>query len=178
MSLGMFRPPRLRRAAAAGVAAAVALIGLPQEAQAEVKVGVEVRGELMRRFNVQPYGGPSVAVDLGYSFDTYPIMVIPELTLVGAFYAPEIYTGSFRALGGLRVGAALEVEPTIYVRGGYLGIFGRDVPDHGGVFEAGAAIDKRLERSLTIGGSLGYQGFFAPRWAHGMAAGFHVGFWL
>lgn len=172
------RPVSWLRVAAIGLASSVASLGWLDDAHAEVKVGVEVRGELMRRFNVQPYGGPGLALDVGYSFETYPIMVIPELVLEGAFYAPEIYTGSFRALGGLRVGAALEVEPTIYVRGGYLGIFGRDVPDHGGVFEAGASIDKRLERSLTIGGSLGYQGFFAPRWAHGMAAGFHVGFWL
>lgn len=168
-----------RALAVSGVAFVAAWVGLEQTASAEVKIGIEARGELMRRFNVTPYGGPALAVDVGYSIDDlYPLMVIPEICVAGAFYAPEIYTGSFRATSGVRIGAALVVEPSIYVRGGYLGIFGRSTPDHGGTVEAGASLDKRLDRSLTIGGSIGYQGFFAPRWAHGMAAGFHVGFWL
>ncbi|NUP13689.1 MAG: hypothetical protein HOW73_47240 [Polyangiaceae bacterium] len=173
-------PSRLANArlVVSALAFAAAWIALEGTAHAEVKLGVELRGEYMRRFNKISYGGPGLAVDFGYSFDTYPIIIIPEIAVEGAFYAPQTYSGSFRALGGIRVGAALEVEPTLYARGGYVGIFGLEPADHGGTLEVGASLDKRLERSVTIGGSIGYQGFFVPRWAHGLSAGFHVGFWL
>ena len=107
------RPPVAFKLAACALSFAAAFLLWSPTASADVKLGVELRGEFMRRFNVKPYGGPGLAVDLGFSFDTYPILVIPEICVEGAFYAPEIYTGSSRAVGGMRVGAALEVEPTV-----------------------------------------------------------------
>lgn len=167
-----------------GVVAALAWVAWPslehpvRPAAAEWKLGAEARGEVMCCFLRRPFGGGGIEADLGYSLDTYPILIVPEIALAGAAYAPEPVTGSFRAMAGMRVGITLEVEPSLYLRGGYAGMFGRSVSEHGGTFEGGLSVDKRLEREITVGGSLGYQGFFIDRPAHGVHAGIHVGLWL
>jgi len=143
-----------------------------------VKIGIEPRGEVLFRSDAKVHGGPGLHLDIGYAFDTYPIIVIPEFALAGAFYAPEPFEGSFRTMAGIRVGAALEVEPSLYVRGGYCLMVGRGDADHAGTFEAGLSLDKRLERSITLGGSLGYQGIYYEEGLNGFVGGLHVGFWL
>lgn len=170
--------PSCRGAVVASLVGLASWVAFESSACAEATIRVEARGELMRRFNDAIYGGPGLEVAGGWSFDTYPIMVIPEIAVESGVYPGDPVTGSLRVVGGIRVGAALEVEPTIYVRGGYAQVWGRDDNGPGATFEAGASLDKRLQREITIGGSLGYQGFFLPEWAHGFAGGFHVGFWL
>lgn len=147
-------------------------------AAAEWNLGAEARGELMCCFIRRPFGGAGIAANLGYSLDTYPVLVVPEIVLAGGVYAPEPVTGSFRAMAGMRVGITWEIEPSLYLRGGYAGVFGRSTPEHGGTFEGGFSFDKRLVREITVGGSVGYQGFFIDRPAHGAHAGVHIGLWL
>lgn len=167
------------RLALAGGTALIATFCFERAASAEWTIGVEPRAEIVSRFGRQTYGGPALALSVGYSVeDYYPVMIIPELVLVSSFYAPEPFTGSFRPMLGVRAGIAGPVEVTGFVRMGYAGVYGRAIPEHSGTFEPGLIIEKRLERSLTIGGSVGYQVFFPKYVTHGAHVGFHLGFWL
>src|SRR5215467_14553126 len=81
----------LRRGAAFAALGLVAWLAFEHDAAAEAKIGVEARGEFMRRFNVTPYGGVGLEGNFGWSFDPYPIMVIPEVAVEGAVYPGEYF---------------------------------------------------------------------------------------
>lgn len=149
-------------------------------ASAEPKIELEPRGEVMfgsDAFSRPVFAGPGLAATFGYAFDTYPFLVMPELSLTGAFYPPEI-AASARAVLGFRFGITAFIEPSVYAHAGYAALPSRRDLDHAFTVDAGLSLDKRLERSLTLGGSLGYQGFVSEHSAHGLAGGLHVGFWL
>ena len=81
-------------------------------------------------------------------------------------------------MGGVRVGFTAVVEPYVFTHLGY-GFLGSEADlVHGFSIDAGIGLDKRLGRHVTIGGSLGYQGFVGLLDAHGGFAGFHVGIWI
>jgi hypothetical protein len=167
----------LRLTCAVGCALA-ACAWLEADASAEVKLGIEPRAEVMFRGDGDVHAGPGLQLDVGYAFDTFPIIVVPELAIAGALYAPGPLEGSFRTTAGIRVGASLEVEPSVYVRGGYCLMVGRSEPDHAGTLEAGLSLDKRFQREITFGGSVGYQGIYYKDSLNGVVGGVHVGFWL
>ena len=162
-----------------GLAATVSL-GLPTMAQAEPKLEVEPRGELLFGEDVygrEIFGGPGLGLTFGYSLDTYPILLMPELTLTGAFYPGEL-AASARATAGFRAGLTTIVEPSVYAHFGYGALLNDVEVGHTFTLDAGLTLDKRLGRSLTLGGSLGYQGFVGEFSAHGLTLGLHAGFWL
>lgn len=157
-----------------------ALLAASAPASAEPKIELEPRGELMVGtdvFNREVFGGPGLLAAFGYGFDTYPFLVMPELAISGAFYPTEL-AASARAVLGFRFGLTAFVEPSVYAHAGYALMPSRRELAHAFTVDAGLTLDKRLERSLTLGGSLGYQGFVYERAAHGLAGGLHVGFWL
>jgi hypothetical protein len=131
------------------------------------------------------FGGPSVEAELGYAFDVHPVIyVMPEVSATGALYLPSPVTGGFRATGGVQVAFTLAVQPSYYLHVGYAGFAGdagfwgpRNIA-HSFTIDTGFSLDKLIDRSFSIGGSLGYQGFIGEVGAHGAVAGFHVGFWL
>lgn len=147
-------------------------------------LSVGARGEVMNGES-RVFGGPGVEAELGYAFDVHPVIyVMPEVSATGALYVPSPVTGGFRATGGVQVGVTVEVQPSAYVHVGYggfagkAGVFGPRNLAHTLTIDAGLSLDKLIERSFSIGGSIGYQGFIGDVNAHGAAFGFHVGFWL
>ena len=146
-------------------------------ARAEPTIEVETRGELAFGDEVLP--APGLEATFGWALDTYPLLLVPEVALSGTWHPTIGQAGVVRALAGGRVGLTTLVEPAIYVHGGYGAWIAGEGVVHGGAIDAGLAVDKRLSRDLTLGGALGYQGLFAGRSTlHGLAAGFHIGFWL
>jgi hypothetical protein len=166
-------------------AVVVCVVGLgslaaPSVARAEPKIELEARGELLfgdDPFGNEIFGGPGLGVTFGYALDTYPILVVPELALTGAYYPDEAF-GSARATAGIRAGLTTIVEPSVYAHFGYGALPTELAVGHTFTLDAGVTVDKRLSRGLTIGGSRGYQGFVGDVDAHGLTGGFHVGFWL
>ena len=168
--------------AAVGAGAALALLLDARAAAAEVVLGMEPRVELM--FRDRPRFGPGLMVTLGYSLDLYPLLLAPEIEVGGSIYPGEGPFGDARVMGGLRVGFTASVEPSIYVHAGY-GFVDEHPVDaepanaHGFAVDAGATLDGRLARELTLGGSLGYQGIVAGGSSmHGIVAGIHLGVWF
>ncbi len=165
------------------VAITLSLIATPTRAWAEPVLNLEARGEVMGGES-RVFGGPGAAVEFGYAFELYPLFVMPELSATGAPYFPSPVTGGFRATGGVQVGLTLEVQPSIYTHlgyGGFAGGAGRFGPKDvlsSFTIDAGFCLDKLIERSFSIGGNLGYQGFVGEVDAHGGVFGFHVSFWL
>jgi hypothetical protein len=103
-----------------------------------------------------PYPGAGLAVNAGISLDLEPIIVIPELSVVGDGF-PSLPGGTFRAMAGVRAGLAGPVEPTIFLHVGYgfLGI--KPGLTHGFSLDTGFALDYRPTRVFTVGGMLGYE---------------------
>lgn len=171
---------RARARSLASLAIALAAIATPLGARAEPKIEIEPRGELMfgdDAFGREIFGGPGLAFLFGYALDTYPALLMPELMIAGAFYPGEL-AGSARVAAGFRAGFTTIVEPSIYTHLGY-GVVPNELEvGHAFTIDAGLTLDKRLSREVTLGGSLGYQGFVYERSFHGLTAGFHVGFWL
>ncbi len=158
-----------------GLALVLATTGTwSSSAWAEPVVEVEARGELLPSV---VSGGPTLELGLGYALDTYPLLLVPEVVIHGGYDASDV--GLFRAMGGARVGLTTLVEPSIYLHGGY-GLLGSSGGlAHGAALDTGLSVDKRIGRSLTLGGSLGYQGFFGGgAELHGIVLGAHVGFWI
>jgi hypothetical protein len=167
---------RVRAIAMLSVAAAAWLVEA-REARAEVVVGVEPRAELVVRES--PRVGPALAAFFGYSLDLYPLLLEPELELNAAIFPGDDWFGSIRAMAGLRAGVTLSVEPSIYVHAGYGLVGSEELVAHGFAIDAGAALDGRLSREVTLGGALGYQGVVAGDSSiHGIVAGLHASFWF
>ena len=160
-----------------GAAALGAMLCSATEAQAEVVLGFEPRVELV--IADPPRFGPGLITTLGYSLDLYPLLVAPELELGGSIFPGEGWFGDLRAMGGLRVGFTAAVEPSIYLHAGYGFVGSNDAAAHGFAIDAGATLDGRLSRELTLGGSLGYQGIVAGDSSiHGIVLGAHLGVWF
>ncbi len=154
-----------------------ATLAVAEDAAAEVVIGLEGRGEV--KFTDPVRGGPSVLASLGYAFDTYPVLVLPEVTASGAIWPadPPFFPGRFGA--GIRLGFTAVVEPQIYTHAGYGFIFRKGDVSHGFAVDAGAAVDYRIQREYTIGGTLGYEGLVAGKAsAHGVVLGLRFGIWL
>jgi hypothetical protein len=148
-----------------------------REARAEVVIGIEPRAELVVR--EAPRVGPALATFFGYSLELYPVLLEPELELNAAIFPGDGWFGSIRAMAGLRAGITLSVEPSIYVHAGYGLVGSEEVVAHGFAIDAGAALDGRLSREVTLGGALGYQGVVAGQSSlHGLVAGLHASFWF
>ena len=160
-----------------GAAAGLAALGVAHDAAAEVVLGIEPRAELMIRD--PPRFGPGLSLTLGYSLDLYPLLLAPELELGGSIFPGEDWLGDLRAMAGLRVGFTAAVEPSIYLHAGYGLVGAADLVAHGFAVDAGATLDGRLSREVTLGGSLGYQGIVAGDGSmHGIVLGPHVVFWF
>jgi hypothetical protein len=117
--------------------------------------------------------GASLGASLGYDLELEPLVLVPELTAGYALYTSEdSYSGlkkngsAIRALAGMRVGWALGVEPSVFARAGY-GNVTVSIPygahdssfyavAHGFALQAGAAVDYRLSRRVTVGGEVFY----------------------
>lgn len=165
---------------AALLASVLALIP-SAEAIAEQVVAIEPRGSFAM-VKDDPQGGVGTAVDVGLSLDLEPIVVQPELRLVGEGL-PGLPGGSLAVMGGVRAGIAWKFEPSIFVHLGW-GFVGNDeFTTSGYVVDAGFTADYRVKRWLTVGGSVGYQGVFSGTRGggdaiHGVFAGPRVGFWI
>jgi hypothetical protein len=160
-----------------GAAALAATLCGARAARAEVVVGIEPRAELV--IADPPRFGPGLVTMLGYSLDLYPLLLAPELELGGSIFPGEGWFGDLRAMGGLRVGLTAQVEPSIYVHAGYGFVGSNAALAHGFAIDAGATLDGRLSRELTLGGSLGYQGIVAGGSSiHAIVLGAHVGVWF
>lgn len=152
-------------------------------ARAEVGLSAEAQvGFLVPNDAALVVGG---AARVGYAFDSlYPILVMPELSLDAQFISNGIAEPAIRATGGGRFGLLAVVEPSIYVHAGYGGLQSNPLALISGewtsafTLDAGAALDYRIARWITIGGSLGYLGYFAEGSMHGGIFGVHASFWL
>jgi hypothetical protein len=144
---------------------------------AEPVIGCEARSELALDGEVAP--APALGVTFGYALDTYPLLLVPELVLSGAWYPTLDGAGSVRAAAGARVGLTTVVEPALFVHAGYGALVGGGAEAHGAAVDAGLAVDKRLGRDLTLGGAVGYQGLVAGDGSlHALALAFRATFWL
>ncbi len=159
----------------AGLAAA-SLSAWASAAHAEPVVSIEPRLDFAIPDDPRP--GPGLAVGAGYSAELYPLLIMPELVLSGSVHPGDASFGQLRATAGLRAGVTAALEPSIYVHGGYGLLAGLGDASHGFAFDAGLALDKRLERGLTLGGALGYQGHHGAATLHGLVAAMRIGFWL
>jgi hypothetical protein len=169
--------PRAWLPAAVGLAAALGALAAAPNARAEVVLGIEPRAELVIRD--PPRLGPGLSLTLGYSLDLYPLLLAPELELGGSIFPGEDWFGDLRAMAGLRVGFTASVEPSIYLHAGYGFVGADELAAHGFAVDAGATLDGRLSREVTLGGSLGYQGIVAGDASmHGIVLGPHVVFWF
>jgi hypothetical protein len=163
--------------AALSLAAAFGLLLGSHGAAAEVVVGIEPRAELVIKEGAR--FGPGLIAMLGYSLDLYPLLLAPEIEIGGSLFPGEAWFADVRAMGGLRVGFTASVEPSIYAHAGYGFVGATDLAAHGFAVDAGAALDGRLSREITLGGSLGYQGILAGDSSmHGIVLGAHVGVWF
>jgi len=163
--------------AALGAAAALGLLLGARGAAAEAVVGIEPRAELVIRDKAR--FGPGLMATLGYSLDLYPLLLAPEIEIGGSIFPGDAWFGDVRAMGGLRVGFTASVEPSIYLHAGYGFVGSEQAMAHGFAVDAGAALDGRLSREVTLGGSLGYQGIVAADSSmHGIVLGAHVGVWF
>lgn len=169
----------MRNGVAAASIAAVLVVGFAKDANAEVVIGVEARGEVKKSDAGPIRGGPSVLASIGYAFDTYPILVLPEAAVSAAVWPADKPFFPGRVVGGIRFGFTAVVEPQIYTHAGYGFIFHRGDISHGFALDAGLGLDYRIQREITIGGVAGYEGLFAgDASAHGGTFGVRVGFWL
>jgi hypothetical protein len=153
-------------------------------ARAEVALSAEAQvGFLVPNDVAFVVGGAARA---GYAFDSlYPILVMPELSLDAQLISSGIAEPAIRATGGARFGILAVVEPSIYVHAGYGGLQTNPFsvgPDGDWIsaftLDAGAALDYRIARWITLGGSLGYLGYFTENAMHGGILGVHATFWL
>jgi hypothetical protein len=160
-------------------AVALGVVAFANDANAEVVIGVEGRGEVKATDAGPIRGGPSVLASIGYAFDTYPILVLPEAAVTAAVWPADRPFFPGRAVAGIRFGFTAVVEPQIYTHGGYGFIFHRGDVSHGFALDAGFGLDYRVQREITVGGVAGYEGLFAGKAsAHGGTFGVRVGFWL
>lgn len=164
-----------------------AVASLAGAARAEVTLTAEPQAGIVVPNDAEGFLGG--AARLGYAFDSlYPILVAPELSLEGHAITTDPVVGTFRAVGGVRVGILASVEPSVYVHAGYGGVGVSFAPALGAnglsswasnfTLDAGAALDFRLERWITLGVAAGYVGFFGDSSLHGAVLGPHVTFWL
>ena len=159
------------------LAAFVGLAVAPASVRAEPVIGLEARSELAFAGEVAP--APALGATVGYALDTYPLLLVPELVLSGAWYPTLDGAGSVRAAAGARVGLTTVVEPALFVHAGYGALVGGGAAAHGAAVDAGLAVDKRLGRDLTLGGAVGYQGLVAGDGSlHALALAFRATFWL
>jgi len=130
--------------------------------------GDPARAELTARADI----GPSLLVDaagdhalagaggggtlaLGYSWDFYPVLLIHEIG--GSFRGFDDQYSRIMAHGfaGVRIGAALSVEPSLALHLGYGyahgELAGGALTQHGLTFDTELRLDFRLERWLTVG---------------------------
>jgi hypothetical protein len=158
------------------VTAVLGVASAPTTGRAEPVVGVEARSELA--FSDAPAPAPALGATFGYALDTYPLLLVPELAVSGAWYPTLDDAASLRAMAGARVGLTTLVEPALFVHAGYGARLG-NVDVHGAAVDAGLAVDKRLGRDLTLGGAIGYQGLVAGAGSlHAVALAFRATFWL
>lgn len=161
------------------VASFVAASAFTRSADAEVAIGLEARGEVKATDAGTVRGGPSVLASIGYAFDTYPVLVLPEVVATGAVWPDDKPFFPGRAVAGIRLGFTTVVEPQIYTHVGYGFLFHRGDVSHGFAVDAGFGLDYRIQREITIGGTLGYEGLVAGNAsAHGGVLGVRLGFWL
>lgn len=147
---------RRARGVAAAVVAASSLVALPVAAEPYVVVAPEA----LIAFAGDPYVGIGGSGTFGWGLDLEPLIVAPELSL-SAHVVPAAGTASLlRALAGARVGLAAAVEPSVYARigAGMTDAEGAPAAAGGVAIDAGAALDLRLSRDVTVGGHLGYAG--------------------
>lgn len=170
-----------KRAALLVSVLAVPSAAIPREAIAEQEIAIEPRGSFAM-VKDDPQGGVGTAVDVGLSLDLEPIVVQPELRLVGEGL-PGLPGGSLAVMAGVRAGIAWKFEPSIFVHVGW-GFVGNDeFTSSGYAIDAGFTADYRVKRWLTVGGSVGYQVFVDPSregddTIHGVFAGPRIGFWI
>ncbi|MFO0546831.1 MAG: hypothetical protein U0271_00520 [Polyangiaceae bacterium] len=171
---------RARTRSLAALAAFAATATLSSAALAEWRVGFEPKAEFL--FGDDFLAGPGFSFDLGYSLDTYPVLIVPEVELSAAVFPMSNLVVGARGTAGIRVGLTLEVEPSVYLHVGY-GLL--DEPDRSRrnlsnnfTIDTGVSLDKRIDRSITLGGSLGYEGFIGESSEHGFTGSVHLGLWL
>lgn len=179
------------------LAAALTTALTTSPAAAEVVVGAELDAGFMFADGLATsvLGGPELALSVGYSPDLFPLIVVPELR---AGYGYAFGSGgttnqgdgtsfhTLRGLGGVRLGYAGPVEPTLSLHVGYGLQLGDDhdasITTHGVAFDAILGVDWRIDRTYTVGPRLGYAGLVEPgdsgRTAHWATIGVAAGFWL
>lgn len=174
----MRRGPRSRLVSVA-VAAAATLVAAPAAAEPYVVVAPEA----LIAFAGDPYVGLGGSGTFGWGLDLEPLIVAPELSL-SAHVVPAAGTASLlRATGGGRVGLAAVVEPSVYARvgAGMTEAEGAPAAAGGVAIDAGAALDLRLSRDVTVGGHLGYAGLASVGdgdGLHAIALGARLGLWF
>ncbi|MFO0615476.1 MAG: hypothetical protein U0414_22980 [Polyangiaceae bacterium] len=156
---------------------ALAALAIATEARAETEVAIEPRGSLVM-VDGDPYPGVGASVDVGFSMDLEPIVLQPELRVVGEGY-PSLPGGSARVMAGVRAGIAWKFEPSIFTHFGW-GFVGNDTfTSSGYALDAGLSADYRLKRWITIGGSVGYELVVNDEAAHhGVFVGPRLGLWI
>lgn len=144
---------------------------------------VVVAPEALIAFVGDPYVGVGGSGTLGWGLDLEPLIVAPELSL-SAHVVPAAGTASLlRATGGARVGLAAVVEPSVYARvgAGMTDAEGAPAAAGGVAIDAGAALDLRLTRDVTVGGHLGYAGLASVSdgdGLHALVLGARLGLWF
>lgn len=165
-----------------GAAAIAVSIGWSAPARAEVVLRPSVLGGATF-LSGGAYGGGYATFSAGYNLELEPILVIPELAASFGGFGGDAKGFGARVMGGLRAGAALAVEPSLILRGGYghasyLG-GGSSFGANGGAVQVGTGLDYRVDRDFTVGGELIYDAFIAQgTTAHSILLGATFGFWL
>jgi hypothetical protein len=162
----------------AALALASVLVGfvIPEEARADVAIELEPRASFI--VPGDPYPGVGLATTAGLSLDLEPILVMPEIELAGDGF-PSLHAGTFRAMGGVRVGLTAAVVPAVFLHVGY-GFLGQSgVYAHAFSLDTGFSLDYRISRLFTIGGTLGYETLANGDGAvHGAFIGPRLSFWI
>lgn len=175
---------RVASTASPSVACAVIVLALSSTAHAEPIMQPSAQGMLVVA-DREVAGGAAGTLLVGYNTENDPILIVPHVA--GSFgYYGGAFSGIFaRALGGMKFGAALSVEPSLITRGGYghyqLGLAGAETGVHGLAFQSGPALDYRISRTASVGGELLYDLFIDPASGtitHAVLLGLTFGFGL
>lgn len=162
--------------AALGLALAFVGFVAPEEARAEVAIELEPRASFIVPDSAYP--GVGLATTAGLSLDLEPVLVMPEIEVAGDGF-PSLEAGTFRAMGGVRVGLTAVVVPAVFLHVGY-GFLGKSgIYAHAFSLDTGFSLDYRLSRLVTIGGTLGYETLVNGDGAvHGGFIGPRLSFWI
>ena len=174
----------MRATLACALLTAAAVLATSADTAAEPILQPSVAGQVVIADSAVAAGGTATLL-AGYNTENDPILIVPHVAVAGGYYGGDFSGGLFRGLAGMKFGVSLSVEPSLITRGGYgfyqLGVAGAETLVHGAAFQSGPALDYRVDRDISLGGTLLYDLFIdadTGNTVHAVLLGFSVGFGL